>query len=103
MLFTLCDLLDASTALAACCGFDLCHKYTGILYLYLYFTINTVCMYTVYGILKISNSEILLRGARMAHWVMVRLDSRNANTTRHGSSPLRVGLAARGKGHRETS
>ena len=31
----LCDLLDASTALAACCGFDLCHKY--ILYLYLYF------------------------------------------------------------------
>ena len=31
---TLCDLLDAPTALAACCGFDLCHKY--ILYLYLY-------------------------------------------------------------------
>ena len=31
----LCDLIDASTALAACCGFDLCHKY--ILYLYLYF------------------------------------------------------------------
>ena len=30
----LCDLLDAPTALAACCGFDLCHKY--ILYLYLY-------------------------------------------------------------------
>ena len=29
-----CDLLDAPTALAACCGFDLCHKY--ILYLYLY-------------------------------------------------------------------
>jgi hypothetical protein len=29
------DLLDAPTALAACCGFDLCHKY--ILYLYLYF------------------------------------------------------------------
>jgi hypothetical protein len=28
------DLLDAPTALAACCGFDLCHKY--ILYLYLY-------------------------------------------------------------------
>jgi hypothetical protein len=27
-------LLDAPTALAACCGFDLCHKY--ILYLYLY-------------------------------------------------------------------
>jgi hypothetical protein len=26
------DLLDAPTALAACCGFDLCHKY--ILYLY---------------------------------------------------------------------
>ncbi len=25
---------DAPTALAACCGFDLCHKY--ILYLYLY-------------------------------------------------------------------
>ena len=25
------DLLDAPTALAACCGFDLCHKY--ILYL----------------------------------------------------------------------
>ena len=23
----LCDLLDASTAQAACCGFDLCHKY----------------------------------------------------------------------------
>jgi hypothetical protein len=22
------DLLDATTALAACCGFDLCHKYT---------------------------------------------------------------------------
>ena len=31
----LCDLLDAPTALATCCGFDLCHKY--ILYLYLYF------------------------------------------------------------------
>ena len=30
----LCDLSDAPTALAACCGFDLCHKY--ILYLYLY-------------------------------------------------------------------
>jgi hypothetical protein len=29
------DLLDAPTALAACCGFDLCHK--DILYLYLYF------------------------------------------------------------------
>ena len=28
------DLLDAPTALAACCEFDLCHKY--ILYLYLY-------------------------------------------------------------------
>ena len=27
------DLLDAPTALEACCGFDLCHKY--ILYLYL--------------------------------------------------------------------
>ncbi len=27
------DLLDAPTALAACCGFGLCHKY--ILYLYL--------------------------------------------------------------------
>ena len=23
----LCDLLDAPTALAACCGFDLCYKY----------------------------------------------------------------------------
>ena len=33
----LCDLLDAPTALAACCGFDLCHKY--ILYLYLYFAV----------------------------------------------------------------
>ena len=31
-----CDLLDASTALAACCGFDLCHKYILYLYLYLY-------------------------------------------------------------------
>ena len=28
------DLFDAPTALAACCGFDLCHKY--VLYLYLY-------------------------------------------------------------------
>ena len=32
---TVCDLLDAHTALAACCGFDQCHKY--ILYLYVYF------------------------------------------------------------------
>ena len=31
------DLLDAPTALAACCGFDLCHKYILYLYLYLYF------------------------------------------------------------------
>ena len=29
------DLLDAPTALAACCGFDLCHKYF-VCYLYLY-------------------------------------------------------------------
>ena len=29
-------LLDAPTALAACCGFDLCHKYILYLYLYLY-------------------------------------------------------------------
>jgi hypothetical protein len=29
------DLLDAPTAVAACCGFDLCHKY--ILYLYFVF------------------------------------------------------------------
>ncbi len=33
------DLLDAPTALAACCGFDLCHKYILYLYLYLYFCI----------------------------------------------------------------
>ena len=33
----LCDLLDAPTALAACCGFDLCHKHILYLYLYLYF------------------------------------------------------------------
>ena len=32
----LCDLLDAPTALAGCCGFDLCHKYILYLYLYLY-------------------------------------------------------------------
>ena len=31
-------LLDAPTALAACCGFDLCHKY--ILYLYLYLSLS---------------------------------------------------------------
>jgi hypothetical protein len=30
------NLLDAPTALAACCGFDLCHKYILYLYLYLY-------------------------------------------------------------------
>ena len=36
----LCDLLDAPTALAACCGFDLCHKY--ILYLYLYFCVRAL-------------------------------------------------------------
>jgi hypothetical protein len=30
------DLLDAPTALAACCGFDLCHNYILFLYLYLY-------------------------------------------------------------------
>jgi hypothetical protein len=29
-------LLDAPTALAACCGFDLCHKYILYLYLHLY-------------------------------------------------------------------
>jgi hypothetical protein len=29
------DRLEAPTALAACCGFDLCHKYTLYLYLYL--------------------------------------------------------------------
>ncbi len=32
------DLLDAPTALAACCGFDLCHKYILYMYLYLYFS-----------------------------------------------------------------
>ena len=42
----LCDLLDASTALAACFGLDLCHKY--ILYLYLYL-----------GIYRTSKSGIL--------------------------------------------
>jgi hypothetical protein len=35
------DLLDAPTALAACCGFDLCHKY--ILYLYLYLYLEKCC------------------------------------------------------------
>ena len=30
------DLLDALTALAVCCGFDLWHKYILYLYLYLY-------------------------------------------------------------------
>ena len=30
----LCDLLDAPTALAACCGFDLCHKYIWYWYWY---------------------------------------------------------------------
>ena len=34
------DLLDAPTALAACCGFDLCHKYILYLYLYLYLTVG---------------------------------------------------------------
>jgi hypothetical protein len=34
------DLLDAPTELAACCGFDLCHKYVLYLYLYLYFVRN---------------------------------------------------------------
>ena len=33
---TVCDLLDAPTALAACCGFDLCRKCILYLYLYLY-------------------------------------------------------------------
>jgi hypothetical protein len=36
------DLLDAPTALAACCGFDLCHKYILYLYLYLYLSIRIV-------------------------------------------------------------
>jgi hypothetical protein len=36
------DLLDAPTALAACCGFDLCHKYILYLYLYLYFLASAV-------------------------------------------------------------
>ena len=45
----------------------------------------------------------LQRGARMAYWVMVRLGSPNYNTARRGSSPLQVGLAACGKGHRATS
>jgi hypothetical protein len=35
------DLLDAPTALAACCGFDLCHKYILYLYLYLYLDATT--------------------------------------------------------------
>ena len=35
------ELLDAPPALAACCGFDLCHKY--ILYLYLYLNV-CVCV-----------------------------------------------------------
>ncbi len=35
------DLLDAPTALAACCGFDLCHKY--ILYLYFVFVFRARC------------------------------------------------------------
>jgi hypothetical protein len=37
------DLLDAPTALAACCGFDLCHKY--ILYLYLYLYLHILYLY----------------------------------------------------------
>ena len=32
----LCEFLNASTALADCCGFDLCHKIILYLYLYLY-------------------------------------------------------------------
>ena len=40
------DLLDAPTALAACCGFDLCHKY--ILYLYLYLLLGVSQLYFVF-------------------------------------------------------
>jgi hypothetical protein len=36
------DLLDAPTALAACCGFDLCHKYILYLYLYLYLCMRSL-------------------------------------------------------------
>jgi hypothetical protein len=36
------DLLDAPTALTACCGFDLCHKYILYLYLYLYFAADVL-------------------------------------------------------------
>ena len=36
---TICDFSDAPTVLAACCGFDLCHKY--ILYLSLFCTTHT--------------------------------------------------------------
>jgi hypothetical protein len=37
------DLLDAPTALAACCGFDLCHTYILYLYLYLYLRGRNAC------------------------------------------------------------
>ena len=41
----LCDLLEAPTALTACCGFDLRHKYILYLYLYLYlFVCLCVCV-----------------------------------------------------------
>ena len=34
------DLLDAPTVLAACCGLDLCHKYSLYLYWYLYLEVK---------------------------------------------------------------
>ena len=61
----LCDLLDAPTALAACCGFDLCHKY--ILYLYLYFETSSIPAERVFAILRLM--EVPTRGSQLpATW-----------------------------------
>jgi hypothetical protein len=56
------DLLDAPTALAACCGFDLCHKYILYLYLYLYFCLLAHILMEYVHPQQLQGSSLFLRG-----------------------------------------
>jgi hypothetical protein len=64
--------LDAPTALAACCGFDLCHKY--ILYLYLYLYLDEISRKRAQGTRSAAALELL----------------RTLNSPRAGSDPPSV-------------
>jgi hypothetical protein len=58
------DLLDAPSALAACCGFDLCHKYILYLYLYLYWVTSGPSTRVRVFSLTVSSEGTLLRFQR---------------------------------------